>query len=366
MSAETTTTQSKQQNRTAFDEQAAAAKATHVDIDKADLERFLRAQEGVEEVRGIRDVSVPGGAGASNGILFFTADINDGERTDAAQLVLRYETDSPLIKQKRFEHEYRTLLAVNAAGLPAPTARWEDCAGQFFGRPSYITDRVHGNCPPSSIYAEGILQGIDPAIRKSMMLAVAEYHGRLHAANIGPDQVMHLTERGAGPTAIERELSWWFKEASLASPSADKLKLLRRAHDRLIACQPDPYSARLVHGDAQFANHMFEGTRISAVLDWELAFLGHNESDLALLVLFADALNPADDPVEGVPTEQEFIAAYEGNAGRPVANWEYFQAFNLVKVATAMIFGADTMPGADELFGHYSALLMEALGRIPG
>lgn len=365
MPPEMTTASAKQQNRTAFDGQAAAAKSTRVEIPEADLARYLSAQDGIEKVSAIRDVSVPGGAGASNGILFFTADLDDGERTEAQQLVLRYETNSPLIKQKRFRDEYETLLAVNAAGLPAPTARWQDCDGNFLGRPSYITARLHGVCPPSSIYADGLLQGVEAGIRKSMMLGVAEYHGKLHAANVGPDRVPHLMERGVGTTAIERELSWWFQEAMLASPSADNLAVLRGAHDRLIASQPDPYSARLVHGDAQFANHMFEGTSISAVLDWELAFLGHNESDLALVVLFADALNPSDHPIEGVPTEQEFLAAYESYAGRPVANWEYFQAFNLVKVSTAMIFGAKTMPGADELFAHYCALLLEALDRIP-
>ncbi|WP_440759313.1 phosphotransferase family protein [Mycolicibacterium sp. 22603] len=365
MSTEMTKTSTKQHNRTAFDNQAAAAKAARVEFDPADIERFLLAQPDIHGVSGIRDLATPGGAGASNGILFFTADLDDGSRTTTSELVLRYETDTPLIKQKRFEDEYQTILAVNRAGLPAPVARWHDCAGRILGRPSYVTDRVHGLCPPSSIYAEGILQSAEPATRRAMMLAVAEFHGKLHAANIGPDRVPHLTTRGVGPTAIERELSWWFTEATLASPSDDKLDFLRRAHDRLIAVQPDPYPARLVHGDAQFANCMFGGTEIAAVLDWELSFLGHGESDLALVTLFADALNPADDPVDGVPTEQEFIAAYEAQAGRPVAAWEFFQAFNLVKVATAMVFGAGTMPGADSLFAHYSALLTDAIDRIP-
>ena len=81
----------------------------------------------------------------------------------------------------------------------------------------------------------------EPASRKVMMLSVAEYHGKLHAADIGPDRVPHLTSRGTGPTAIERELSWWFEEARLASPTPDKLTLLRSAQDRLIAAQPDPF-----------------------------------------------------------------------------------------------------------------------------
>lgn len=215
--------------------------------------------------------------------------------------------------------------------------------------------------PAVSIYTGGVLTNADSSARHAMMLEVAGYHGRLNAANIRPEQVPHLRSRGAGQTAIERELSWWFEEARLAAPTPGRLDTLRVAHDRLIAAQPDAYSPRLVHGDAQFANHMFDGARLSAVLDWELAFLGHNESDLALIVLFADALNPAESPVSGVPSEEEFIAAYESSAGRSVANWEYFKAFNLLKVATAMVFGAETMPGADELFTHYNALLQEAL-----
>lgn len=360
------TTSVKQQNRTAFDGQSAAAKAQQIDIPAAGLERYLVAQPDVETVSSVRDLCTPGGAGASNGLLFFTAEIESGGCSETLELVLRYETDTPLIKQKRFRDEYETLRAVNAAALPSPRARWEDSDGLILGRPSYITDRLQGVCPPSSIFTDGILKDAAPAQRKSMMLAVAEYHGRLHAANIGPEAVPHLTVRGQGPTAIARELSWWYKEAELAKPTADKLARLREAHDRLLATEPDPYTARLVHGDAQFANHMFDGSDLVAVLDWELAFLGHNESDLALLVLFADALNPAESPVEGVPTEQEFLAAYEQTAGRPVANWEYFQAFNLLKVATAMVFGAETMPGADALFAHYTVLLFEALDRIPG
>jgi len=356
----------KQENRTAFDGQAAGAKAQGIEVPAADLVRYLEAQDGVDGAAAVRDVSVPDGAGASNGILFFTADVTSGRRTETEHLVLRYETDAPLIKQKRFQDEYATLRAVMAAGLPSPVARWEDADGDLLGRPSYVTERLVGACPPSSVFTDGILLDASPEDRKRMMLDVVRYHGRLHAANVGPEAVPHLTRRGQGTTAIDRELSWWLEEARLAEPPAETLERLKAAHVRLAAAQPDPYRERLVHGDAQFANHVFDGGEIVAVLDWELAFLGHNESDLALLVLFADALNPAEAPIPGVPTEAEFVAAYEAEAGRPVAAWEYFQAFNLMKVATAMVFGARTMPGADQLFLHYAGLLEAALDRVPG
>jgi aminoglycoside phosphotransferase (APT) family kinase protein len=172
--------------RPAFDGQAAVAKSRSVDIPASDIVRYLSGQPGVAGVSDVRDLLVPGGAGASNGILFFTADVDSGNGARALELVLRYETDTPLLKQKRFQDEYETIRAVNQVGLPAPRARWEDVEGRFLGRPSYITERLRGACPPSSIYADGVLMDAEPSRRKLMMLSVAEYHGKLHAANIGP------------------------------------------------------------------------------------------------------------------------------------------------------------------------------------
>jgi aminoglycoside phosphotransferase (APT) family kinase protein len=350
-----------QRDRTAFDRQALGAKARTVDVSPATLEAFLRRQPDVEGPVRIGDVeNLSSGAGASNGIVVFTAVIA-GQRHE---FVLRYATETPLIKQKRFEDEFATMRAAANAGIPVPAVYWLDADGEILGRPGCIVERLHGESPPPSIFADGIFARANAEERKHMMLSVAAAHGRLRAAAIGPDQVPHLARRGEGATAIEREYAWWIREAELANPAPEKLSFLRAARDRMVAAQPECYPERLVHGDAQFANVMFRDGEIIALLDWELAFLGHNESDLALVVIFSETLNPAEHPIPGVPTEAEYIAAYERAAGAPVVALDYFKALCLMKVCTAVLFGADTMPGAEDLWTFYRGLYAEALDRL--
>ena len=348
----------------AFDHQAAAAKEQALEIEASALEGFIQSQAGVSGPVEVTDVeNLTEGAGASNGIAFFTAEI-DGR---AEELVLRYATPTPLIKQKRFSDEFQTMAAAEAAGIPVPSVRWLDEEGAMLGRPGCIVARLHGRSPPPSLFTDGIFAEATPSDRHAMMLAAATLHGRLKAAAVGPDDVPHLAARGAGEgeTAIEREFAWWMEEARLANPSPDKLELLAGARDQMLAKQPDAYPERLAHGDAQFANVMYgEDGDVVAMLDWELAYLGHNEADLALLIIFSESLNPADAPLDGVPTEAEYIEAFESASGAPVVELGYFKAFCLMKVSVAMIFGANTMPGAEDLFKHYSAAYSAALAEI--
>jgi aminoglycoside phosphotransferase (APT) family kinase protein len=350
-----------QQDQTAFDRQAAAAKGQAVEVSAAMLERFLARQPGVDGEVTVRDVqNLSEGAGASNGIVLFTADFGG----QARELVLRYATETPLIKQKRFADEFQTMKAARAAGIPAPAVFWLDEEGALLDRPSCIIERLRGESPPASVFTDGIFAQATRDRRKQMMLSVASLHGRLRAAAIGPEQVPHLTQRGRGSTAIEREYAWWIQEARLANPAPEKLEFLSSARDRMLAATPETYPERLVHGDAQFANVMFRDGEIVAMLDWELAYLGHNEADLALLIIFSETLNPADAPLDGVPTEAEYVAAFEEAAGAPVHALDYFKAFCLMKISTAMVFGADTMPGAEQLWDFYSGLYRQALDRL--
>lgn len=346
-----------------FDSQSAAATNQAVEVDPDALQRFLRAQPDVDDTAEVSDIRpLTDGTGASNGIVFFT--FSSGKDAEPTELVLRYATETPLLKQKRFADEFHTMRAARDAGFPVPAVHWLDESGELLGRPSCITERARGEAPPSSLFTGGPFVQASPARRHDMMLSVAALHGRLKAAAIGPDRVPHLADRGSGYTAIEREFAWWIREAELANPAQDKLDFLDDGRHRMLARQPDIYAPALVHGDAQFANVMFDDGAISAVLDWELAYLGHNEADLALLVTFSETLNPADAPVDGVPTEDEYVAAFEAASGTPVEAFDYFKAFCLMKICVAMVLGSETMPGAEQLWEFYSDRYAQALDRI--
>ncbi|MDB5972298.1 MAG: hypothetical protein JWQ90_4748 [Hydrocarboniphaga sp.] len=336
------------------------AKSRFPTIDEARLKSFVQAQPDiVGEVQLSPLVYPRSGAGSSNGIAFFTAELDRGRGLRRYDLVLRYSPgEIRLLKQKSFADEFLTVKAVSATGLSVPNVLWLDADGRQVGCPSYVMERVVGDAPSGAMYSAGAIAEATPAGRKAMMLEAAGFHGSLRKAAIGSQQVPHLLQRGSGATAIERELSWWLKEGQLARPEDDeRLCHLETIYRWMIEHQPKAYEPRLVHGDAQIANMMFRDGHIAAVLDWELSYLGHNEADLALVVFITESLKVLDRPIDGTPTEAEYIARFEQESGSKVQHWEYFKLFNIYKCCMVNLLAMDFMPSFDTVWDYYAAHL---------
>jgi aminoglycoside phosphotransferase (APT) family kinase protein len=113
----------------------------------------------------------------------------------------------------------------------------------------------------------------------------------------------------------------------------------------LMAHQPATTEIAIAHGDFRIGNTILHPTepRIRAVLDWELATLGHPLSDVAYACMFyhlppgtgiASGLAGLDLRALGIPTEQEFLAAYCSHAGRTsLPDWPFFLAFSCFRMA---------------------------------
>ena len=60
-----------------------------------------------------------------------------------------------------------------------------------------------------------------------------------------------------------------------------------RLEERLLEASPAPRPPALVHGDFHLGNLLFDGARVVAILDWEIAELGQPSLDEAALCLLA-------------------------------------------------------------------------------
>lgn len=99
----------------------------------------------------------------------------------------------------------------------------------------------------------------------------------------------------------------------------------------------------IVHGDYRMDNVIFHSSepRILAVLDWELSTLGHPLADFSYHCM-TWRLTPGqfrgmmgvDFRALGIPTEQEYVAAYCRRTGRDgIANWDFYMAYNMFRLA---------------------------------
>lgn len=111
----------------------------------------------------------------------------------------------------------------------------------------------------------------------------------------------------------------------------------------LPANMPESDETRIVHGDFRCDNMIFHPTepRILAVLDWELSTLGHPLADFAYHAIMyrmppdiVAGLGGADIAALGIPTEQDYVAAYCARTGRDdMPDYDFYVTFNFFRLA---------------------------------
>ena len=316
------------------------------------VRRFIAAQPEVAGRVGRLSIGYPtSGQGISNGIAFLSADIDSGRGMEQRELVVRYAPGATLLKQKTFSDEYLTMKSVEAAGIPAPKMLWLDAEGDGLGAKGYIMERIFGDIPASSMFSAGLLAEAEAETRKALMLEAVGFHGRVRRAAVGPERVPHLVTRGSGATPVEREVNWWLEETRQNLPDGnDMLRRLRSAAAWLRAHQPALRPATLVHGDAQLCNLIYRDGKVIAALDWELAYLGHGEVDLAVAIWLTRLQQMAVPDLQGVPSEAEFITRYEDESGAPVEHYAYMKLLQLYKLCSVLTASAPTMPSFEQFW----------------
>jgi aminoglycoside phosphotransferase (APT) family kinase protein len=144
---------------------------------------------------------------------------------------------------------------------------------------------------------------------------------------------------GEGPTSLSDELARW-------------TRLLERAPEELTPNVPElgrrlaatmPSADRppgLVHGDFTYGNLLFDGARVVAVLDWEIAQIGEPLLDLGSLCMIAKRHDFPNDPNPSgaVRASVEWLIDEYGAHSEPV---EWFVAMSYYKYAA--IVGYNTM-----------------------
>ena len=255
--------------------------------------------------------------------------------TLAQKFVLRKKPPGKLLPSAHLvEREFRILSAL-PADIPVPRPRLLCEDADVIGTAFYVMDHVEGR-----VLANVVLPSLDNADRTAVYEDFARIAARLHAVDY---RACGLTDFGKPEGYVARQLDRWSRQY-LASKSDDNADM-----ERLMAWlannQPAREETAIAHGDFRIGNmilHPHE-PRIVAVLDWELATLGHPLADLAYACMYyhlparADArggLADLDLATLGIPSEQEFVALYQRHSGRAnIPDLRFFLAFSCFRMA---------------------------------
>jgi len=296
------------------------------------------AQLDLEAVERYLAAHVPGFRGPLTAEKFAIGQSNPTFRLDSPSgpLVLRRKPPGVLLKSAHaVDREFRVQRAL--AGSDVPVARMhvlcedESVIGSMF----YVMD-----FQPGRHFMEPVLGELSPDQRGAVFDEMNRVLAALHSIDI---EAVGLGDFGRPGSYFARQIGRWTKQyrASETGVLADMDALIGWLDANLPA---DDGRVGLVHGDYRIDNMIFEagGTRIAAVLDWELSTLGHPFSDLAYQCMQwrmpvgeeGRGLAGIDRKAHGIPTEEEYVGAYcrrMGLAGIP--GFDFCLAFSFFRMA---------------------------------
>jgi aminoglycoside phosphotransferase (APT) family kinase protein len=191
------------------------------------------------------------------------------------------------------------------------------------------------------VFVDRVMRSGTPAERAAVYEDMARVLAALHRVDW---RAAGLEGFGKPEGYMARQVALWTRqwEASRVEemPEMDRLAAWLPAH------LPGDEEATIAHGDFRLGNLIIHPAepRIVAVLDWELATIGHPLADLGYACLTYH-FEPGPDGVSGVlgtdlsgtgiPGEAEFVSRYCAHAGRPVPPaLDVFVVFSMFRLAS--------------------------------
>lgn len=253
--------------------------------------------------------------------------------TPAGDYVLRKKPAGKLLPSAHAIEREFTVMRALAGHVPVPRMHLLCEDESVLGQPFYVMQHIDGRIMP-----DARLLDAPRAERRALCLELVSVLARLHRVDY---RAAGLGEFGRSERYVARQLARWSKQyaASRVEDNADMDRLIGWLEANL----PASDESSIVHGDYRTHNVIFarDEPRIAAVLDWELATIGHPLSDLAYCCL-PYHLPPEDvrgfqdhtPQALGIPSEEDMTAAYCREAGRSeLPHWHYLLAFSLFRSA---------------------------------
>jgi aminoglycoside phosphotransferase (APT) family kinase protein len=259
--------------------------------------------------------------------------------TPTRSYVLRKKPAGALLQGAHaIEREFRVMSALANTDVPVPVALLLCLDETILGTPFYVMEHIQGR-----VVRHASLPDSTPADRAAIYDAMNQTAAALHNFDWA---AAGLSDFGKHGDYIGRQIRLWTRQYE-----ATKTHEIP-AMDRLIAWLPENVpegdETAIAHGDFRLENLILHPTenRVLAIIDWELATLGHPLSDMAFNCMIYHV--PPDMPglrglagldltALGIPAEQDYIEAYCRRTGRDtIAHWDFYLAFGMFRSAAIL------------------------------
>ncbi|MGO9605253.1 MAG: phosphotransferase family protein [Candidatus Binataceae bacterium] len=305
-------------------------------VDLAGLRRFI-ADRNLGDPSQLRSENISFGHSNEVHLVHF----------DGRSWALRRPPRGPLLPTAHdVIREYRVLSALQNTAVPVPRvfAACDDPA--YIGAPFYLMEYMRGDV----IRADATQTFANTPERRR---AVSEAMIDLLVALQDVDwKAVGLEGFGRPDGYLPRQLKRWTDQldrATQITTAIRPLPVMTKVREWLEKRIPDSPPATIVHGDFKLDNVMFDpkaaGAKVIAVFDWEMSTIGDPLADLGWLLSYwleasdnegRKGITSAVTTAPGFMTRREMIDRYESKSGRKMANFAFYEAFAIFKLAIIM------------------------------
>jgi aminoglycoside phosphotransferase (APT) family kinase protein len=251
--------------------------------------------------------------------------------------VLRRKPFGPLLPSAHaVDREYKVQAGLYKSGFPVAKQYGLCTDDNVLGSWFYVMGMIDGR----TIW-NGAMPDSNPAERRAVYFEMIDVLARLHNTDV---EAAGLSDYGRPGNYFGRQVDRWTKQYRLSE--TEVMPEMEQLIAWLPATLPEQTRTSVVHGDYRIDNAIFErdGTKILAVLDWELSTLGDPLADFTYVAMAwvtenggRSGVSDVDRKALGIPELDEVVAHYcaaTGRDGIPDLNW-YF-AYNFFRLAGIM------------------------------
>lgn len=210
--------------------------------------------------------------------------------------------------------EYELFRTLERVELPTPRAfGLERSHENPFGGEFFVMEFLAGHAPNLWRTNDHAALRADWDGERTIAADLVAALAHIHA--IGPERV----PAGVPATGFEQQVTHW--RTTYEENRMVRDPILEEAFVWLAGRVPTDVPVGLVHGDFRIGNTLIAGGRVTAVLDWELAYVGDVRFDVGYLALDYTAgkhLRPKTSLLGGVADREWFLSEYERLTARPL------------------------------------------------
>lgn len=256
--------------------------------------------------------------------------------TPGGNYVLRRKPPGELLPSAHaVDREFRIISAMHKAGFPTPEPYVLCADPSITGTMFYVMEMVEGR-----VFWDMSLPDLAPTERAAIYDAKIQTLAVFQAFDY---RTVGLEGFGKTSDYFARQIHRWGK--TYAASETETIEDMDRLNEWLPKNIPTDDAVSLIHGDYRMDNMIFHPSepRVVAVLDWELATIGHPLGDFTyhlcpwLLPPIGERVSSLvglDLPALGIPTEEEYTRRYCELVGRDeIANMDYYRAYTVWRIA---------------------------------